>query len=624
VSNSLLEEAVWLHRAGRRADAAKIYEAILRQSPRDFYALYFLGFSHFESGDFEHAAQLIGEAVRVNPQSPDALYNLGCALQRLQRHDHAVAAFDGALAIRPDYVEALVNRGAALVALTKYEPAAASIDRALQLSPDDVEALANRAALWFEIRHYNRAAEDFAKVLERAPDFPCARGNLALARAYCCDWRLAQQDREQITAALRAGKPAIPPHAAVLLLDHPGDQLLSARQWAASQSSAASPVQARRSTGGHPRLRIGYVSADFHQHATAMLIVGVLEQHDRERFEIFAISFGPDDGSALRKRIVAGCDHFFDVSSATDQEIAQRMAELEIDIAVDLKGFTLHCRPGIFARRPAPIQVNYLGHPGTTGAEYIDYILADRTVIPPDHEQYYSERVVVVPGCYQANDARRAIGKVPSRGDAGLPDRGFVFCCFNNGCKITKEVFAVWMRLLHAVEGSVLWLLAGNDDATSNLRRAARLAGIDDNRLVFAPHLEPESHLARHALADLFLDTWPCCAHTAASDALWAGLPLLTIEGPTFAGRVAASALQAVGVPELVTHSPHEYEKCALELARSPEVVARLKGRVGRRCSTHPLFDTAGFTQNLERAYLQMLNHHRVGARPTAFGYWPV
>lgn len=608
-----------MHRSGRRADAAKIYQSILRQNARDFHALYFLGFSHFESGDFERAAQLIGEAIRINPQSPDALYNLGCALQQLQRHDRAFAAFDQALALRPDYAEALINRGAALLALRKYEEALASFDRALQLRPDDIEAWANRAALWFEVRRYDRAAEDFAKFLELAPDFPYVRGNLALARAYCCDWRVAQDDREQITAALRAGKSPIPPHAAVLLLDDPGDQLLSARQWAASQSPVVRPVQPPRRDDGHRRLRVAYVSADFHLHATAMLLVGVLEQHDRDQFEIFGISSGPDDGSALRKRVTAACDRFFELSAANDQDIAQRIAGLKIDIAVDLKGFTQHSRPGIFACRPAPILVNYLGHPGTMGAEYIDYILADRTVIPPDHEQYYSEKVVVLPGCYQANDARRAIGQEPSRAEAGLPGQSFVFCCFNNTCKVTQDIFAVWMRLLHAVEGSALWLLAGNDAAMVNLRRAVVSAGIDENRLIFAPHVEPESHLARHGLADLFLDTSPCSAHTAASDALWAGLPLVTIAGPTFAGRVAASALQAVGLPELVTHSLDEYEKVALELAKSPDALERLKARLGRQCTTHPLFDTAGFTRNLERAYLQMRDYYRAGTPPTAF-----
>jgi predicted O-linked N-acetylglucosamine transferase (SPINDLY family) len=253
------------------------------------------------------------------------------------------------------------------------------------------------------------------------------------------------------------------------------------------------------------------------------------------------------------------------------------------------------------------------------GADHIDYILADRTVIPPEHEQHYSEKVVVLPRCYQANDSKRPMGEPPSCADAGLPEHVFVFCCFNNPCKITPEIFAVWMRLLHAVEGSVLWLLTGNAAATSNLGRAAREAGIDDHRLIFAPHVEPERHLARHALADLFLDTSPCSAHTAASDALWAGLPLVTIAGSTFAGRVAASALQFVGLPELVSHSRDEYEKMALELARSPEALARLKALLGRQCSTHPLFDTAGFTKDLERAYRQMREYHRAGAPPTAF-----
>jgi predicted O-linked N-acetylglucosamine transferase (SPINDLY family) len=417
---------------------------------------------------------------------------------------------------------------------------------------------------------------------------------------------------------LRANRPAISPHASVLLLDDPQDQLLCARTWAANQVPSRPGLA--RGAYNHDRLRVAYVSADFHQHATAMLLAGVLEEHDRERFEIIGVSFGPDDSSALRKRVIAACDRFVDLGSASDQEIAQRLLEFETDIAVDLKGYTQGSRPGIFACRPAPIQINYLGHPGTMGAEYIDYILADEIVIPREQQRYFAEQVVYLPGCYQANDSKRPIAQTTlNRADAGLPENAFVFCCFNNSCKITREIFGAWMRLLSDIESSVLWLLAGNDTAVHNLRIAAEAAGISPQRLVFAPRASPGEHLARHRLADLFVDTLPCSAHTAASDALWAGLPLITVAGTTFAGRVAASLLTALGLPQLITHSLADYEAVALSLAREPEKLATIRRTVGERRNTSTLFDTQRITRSLERAYLMMWERCRQNLLPQGF-----
>ena len=619
MSEALLEQAVQLHRAGRRDEAARLYSALLQQDPRHFYALYFLGFAYFESGEFERAAELMAQAVKINPRSPDAFYNLGCSYLQLQRHQQAVLCFDAALGLKPDYDAAWTNRGVALLSLRRQSDALASFDRAIQLNPRDPEAFSNRGTAWFELQRYDRAAEDYARVAELAPDFPHARGNLALARSYCCDWRFAERDRAEITAAIRAGRPAISPHASVLLLDSAEDQLLCARNWTSTHGPAAHAPPAPGAYD-HSKIRVAYVSGDFHQHATAMLLVGVLEEHDRERFEISGVSFGADDSSALRRRVAAACDRFLDVQAASDHEIAQKLLDLQIDIAVDLKGFTQGSRPGIFARRAAPIQINYLGHPGTMGAEYIDYILADEIVIPPEMQRHYTEQVVYLPGSYQATDRHRLIPEErPTRAEAGLPEHAFVFCCFNNSCKITRENFHVWMRLLRSIEGSVLWLLAGNETAVQNLKGATEAAGVEADRLIFAPRTAPDSHLARHALADLFLDTLPCSAHTAASDALWAGLPLLTVAGTTFAGRVAASLLNALGVPELVTASLAEYEALALSLARKPQELAAIRAAVAERRRTSALFNTARFTRNLERAYLMMWERQRQKLDTRAF-----
>ncbi len=625
MNDALLASAVRQHQAGNLAEAARLYSAVLQGAPRNFQALYLLGFIQFQQGRFEDAQRIIGEAVRINPHSPDAFYNRGCALQHLQRHEEALAAFDRALALKPDYGDALTNRGAALLALKHHREAIASFDRALALTPRDAEALSNRATALFEIRCYEESAAAYERLIATASGFPYATGNLALARAYCCEWRGFAQDRARITAELHAGKPAISPHGSTLILDDAEDQLRSARRWVADRCLPAPSPLWRGEIYRHDKIRVAYLSADFHAHATAFLIAGVFEHHDRSRFETIAISFGPDDGSEMRARLRRGCDRFIDVRTKSDSEIAVMVRQLEVDIALDLKGFTQDSRPGIFAHRPAPAQVNYLAHPGTMGADYMDYIFADKTVIPPGQERFYSEKLVYLPDSYQANDSRRRVAeRTPSRAEAGLPDAGFVFACFNNSYKITPPVFDVWMRLLRAIDGSVLWLLQDNDAATANLKREAEGRGVEAQRLVFAPRLNVEAHLARQRLADLFLDTLPCTAHTTASDALWVGLPVLTVLGTTFAGRVAASLLNAVGLPEMVTSSLAAYEALALSHARDASALARVRAKLEENRNTHALFDTARFTRNLEAAFEAIWSRTQRAEPPASLTVAPV
>jgi len=619
VNETALANAVRQHQAGNLAEAARLYCALLRADPRNFQALYFLGFLYIQEGRFDEAERLIGQAIRINPNSPDAFYNRGCALQNLQRHDNALAAFDKALALKPDYDEALTNRGATLLALKRHAEALANFDRALALKPRDPEALSNRATACFEITRYAEAAADYAKLLAVAPDFPYGIGNLALARAYCCDWRFFAQERARISADIRLGKAVLPPHGATLLLDDPEDQLRCARRWTADRCPPAAVALWRGERYSHEKIRIAYISADFSAHATAFLLAGVFEQHDRNRFEITLVSLGPDDGSEMRVRLMRGCDRFVDTARKSDLDTATLLRNLEIDIAVDLKGFTQDARPGIFAHRPAPVQVNYLGHPGTMGADYIDYILADPIVIPPEQQTFFSEKVVYLPETYQANDSQRRISeRAPARKEAGLPQDGFVFCSFNNSFKITPAMFDVWMRLLQAVEGSVLWLLEDNATAVANLQREAEARGVDDSRLLFAARQSPENHLARQSLADLFLDTLPCNAHTTASDALWAGLPLITCIGSSFAGRVAASLLHAIGLPELIAPSLECYEAMALRFARDPAALAQVREKLAENRETHALFDTVRFTRNLEGAFTEMWERYQRG-EPAGF-----
>jgi predicted O-linked N-acetylglucosamine transferase (SPINDLY family) len=370
----------------------------------------------------------------------------------------------------------------------------------------------------------------------------------------------------------------------------------------------------------HDRIRIAYLSADLHDHATAHLMAGLFEMHDKSRFETTAVSFGPDDRSDLRRRLKNSFEHFLDVRADSDQAVAELVRQREIDIAVDLKGFSQNARPGIFARRAAPVQVNYLGYPGNLGADYFDYIIADETIIPDDRRQFYSEQVVWLPDSYQANDSQRQIAATtPTREQCGLPGTGFVFCCFNNTIKIMPEMFDIWMRLLTDVDGSVLWLIDGNATASANLRREAERRGVSAARLIFAPRVALAEHLARHRNADLFLDIVPCNAHTTASDALWAGVPVLTYLGGTFAGRVAASLLKAAGLPELVATSLEQYEAMALALARDPGRLASIKEKLARNRGTCPLFNTRRFTRHIEAAYVTMWEQSQRGQRPSGF-----
>jgi predicted O-linked N-acetylglucosamine transferase (SPINDLY family) len=407
--------------------------------------------------------------------------------------------------------------------------------------------------------------------------------------------------------------------------DSPHDQLLCSRTWARDKCPASPVPIWKGERYRHDRIRVAYLSADFRMHPMSYLIVGLFEHHDRGRFETIGISFGPDDRSEIRTRVKGAFEDFIDVRSKSDLEVARLMRELEVDIAVDLMGYTQYDRMGILALRPAPVQVSYIGFPGTMGADFIDYILADRFVIPEEHHACYTEKVVYLPDTYLANDSKRVIAdRTPARAEAGLPEQGFVFCSFNNNYKISPPVFDVWMRLLDKVEGSVLWLLESNAVAVRSLRQEAANRGIAPERLVFAPIVKVEEHLARHRLADLFLDTLPYNAHTTACDALWAGLPVVTCLGTTFVGRVAASLLNAIGLNELITRSLEEYEALALELATNRKRLAGIKSKLAQNRETYPLFDTDRFRRHIEAAYTTMWERSQRGQPPESFAVAPI
>jgi protein O-GlcNAc transferase len=437
----------------------------------------------------------------------------------------------------------------------RYDEALASLDAALAVELDDAETLYNRGNLLRKLRRYDEALRCYDRLATIAPGSPVLLGVTAEAAIHDCDWKRVAELTDRLCSDVVQRRVLVSPFTLLGYCSDPEVLLRCAQRHVQHTIPELPPPLSTGKIWSHTKPRIAYLSADFRNHAVGRLVAELFELHDRSRFEVVGISFGRDDQSSLRARISKAFDQFHDVKAKSDRGVAALMHALEIDIAVDLMGYTTHCRTGILAHRPAPIQVNYLGFPGTMGAPFMDYIIADPTVLPVDHQPFYMEKIVHLPDCYQVNDTNRQIaGVTPSKRDAGLPETGFVFCCFNNNYKITAPIFDIWMRLLHTVEGSVLWLLRDSAGIEANLRKEAAARGIDPARLVFAGRLPHDQHLARHRLADLLLDTLPYNAHTTASDALWAGLPFLTCCGTSFAGRVAASLLHAVGLSELVTH----------------------------------------------------------------------
>jgi protein O-GlcNAc transferase len=591
------------------------------------------------AGRADHAYALLnlGRALSVQDRAPEALecydaalailsgeFNGWCEramlLVELRRYREAQQSFEKALMLRPDASGAWSDLGAVLLQQRRYSDAVAACDRALALNNDDAKAWANRASAFRSLGRHEDAVLACEAALRSDPQCPNIQGQLVWHRLALCDWRDFTASVERIVGGVLAEKRATAPFDFLGVADRADQQLACARTYTRHDY----PPHARPLWQGerfqHRRIRLAYVSADFREHATAALLAGLLENHDRSRFEIFGVSIGPAESSPMASRVEAALEHFAHVGDRADAEIAALLRHHEIDIAVDLMGFTTFCRPGIFAMRPCPVQVNYLGFPATLGAPYLDYVIADRLVIPEGEQTCYAEKVVYLPDTYQVNDAKRRIAeRTPTRAEAGLPEGAFVFCCFNQSYKITPSMFDIWMRLLVEVPGSVLWLLEDYETASRNLRREAQSRGVAPERLVLAGRATPEEHLARHKLADLFLDTLPCNAHTTASDALWAGLPLITCRGTTFAGRVASSLLVAIGLPELIAGSREEYEARALELATRPALLAAIRAKLARNRATHPLFDTDRFRRHIEAAYGIMWQRYQRGEPPAAF-----
>jgi protein O-GlcNAc transferase len=566
----------------------------------------------------DEALAAYSQAIKFRSGYVDAINNAGIVLQELGRPSEAVALYRQILQSTPGHVDALNNMGTALLAAGSPDQALAAFQRALALKPDFPQAYYNLGNAWRELGNLEQAIGSYQHALRLRPDDTDAFSQLAYHRWRACDWDGYDTCQDKLIDMVRRGL-RVPPFYLLATSASSADQLNCARQW--TRSIAPPPREVFHHEVPAPgRIRLGYLSGDFQQHATAHLMAELFERHDRDRFEVIGYSYGRNDNSPMRARLDRAFDRFVDIAALSHRAAAERIRQDQIGILVELKGYTQQARPQIAAYRPAPVQVSYLGYPATMGADFIDYLIADRFVVPSTEQAFFSEQVVQLPGCYQVNDRKREIAvTAQSRTDCGLPTHGFVFCSFNNSYKILPVILDVWMRLLVAVPGSVLWLLEANPLIRHNLCAEAERRGVDPRRLVFAPIVPSADHLARHQNADLFLDTLPCNAHTTASDALWAGLPVLTCAGNTFAGRVAASLLTAVGLPELITTSLTDYERTALALARDPRRLTQLRATLQKNRDTSSLFDLPAMTRNIEAAYQRMWERWCAGQAPVAF-----
>ncbi len=609
-----------LRKSGRPRDALTHCDKALGLVADDPDALRHRAGALTDLARYEEALASYDRVLRLAPGDAEAWLGVAVACFALRRHDDARAAVDKALALKPHLPQAWFRLGNILSAQGSHYEALAAYDKSLALDPQLADAWRGRASVLTAQNRHPDAVVAYEKLLAMRPDAEYAQGLRLLARMQVCDWSDWNAECERVLAGIRQDGRAAHPSVLLAIPATASDQDRCARAYTSTHHPPASPPVWRGERYRRDKVNVAYISSAFRDRPGARLLAGLIERHDRARFATTAISLGPDDGSEMRTRLKGAFDRFINVDRQSDLETAKLLRELEIDIAVDLMGIARDSRPGILAWRPAPIQARWLGYPGTTGADYIDYIVADRFVVPADQRPSYCERVVTLPEPCRPDDRGAIAERTPTRHEAGLPERGFVFCAFNQAIRITPDVFDVWMRLLSTVDDSVLWLSAGHAAASANLRAEAERRGVYGERLVFAPRLAAhEDHLARHRLAGLFLDTLPCNAQSAATDALRAGLPVVTCMGETFAGRICGSMLHAAGLPELATDSLGEYEALALKLATEPTMLQGFAAKLAAGRDTCALFDIDRFRRHMEAAYATMRERHLRGEPPEDF-----
>lgn len=610
------KRGICLHDLKRYDEALACFKRAIAYAPQAVEPHYQRAATYFALGQYDAALESYIRTTEMKPDHAAAWLGRANALYLLDRPEEALDVYDKAIALNPRASRAHIGKGGVLFALHRFKDSVTSYDRALEMNPADPDALCARANVLVDMKRFAEAAAGFARVLAINPRFRMARGLKLHCDMHQCDWGNLQAEIDALGRDLDDGAPAAMPFNILAAPMTAGQQRLCAEIAVAQLPRVeAFALPARASAPG--KLRIGYVSAEFHEHPVMHLIAGMFEAHDRSKFELVGISHGPSPDDPVRARVSKAFDRFIDMRSQPGEKIAETIRAQNIDIAVDLTGHTANNRLGIFAWRPAPVQIHFLGYPGSIGAPFIDYLVADPVVIPERERIHYSEKIITLPDTYQVNTARPLEDlQTLTRKECGLPDEGFVFCCFNNAYKITPDVFDVWMRVLAKVPGSVLWLLEGYGDSIRNLKSEAVRRSIAPERLVFAPRTNRIGHLSRQKVADLFLDTFHYNAHTTASDALGLGLPLVTKPGETFAARVAASLLNAIGMPELIAANDKDYEALAVELALDPGKLAVVKQKLAENISTMPLFDTKRFARNIEDGYARAWNRYLSGLPP--------
>ena len=606
--HNLINEALQLHEKGKIQDAISLYLKILENQNNDPQLLYLLGTAYVQIGKIEQGIVKLKKSIFIKPENVFAHSNLGNALKDLKRYDEALASYNKAIKINPDYAFAHNNQGIVLQNLQRYDEALASYDKAIKINPDYFESYNNKGNVLKDLKRYDEALTCYEKVIKLNLDYDYIIGKVLNANMLLCKWNDFDSLIEKINNAIIKKSKVIEPFSLLGVLDNPAFLKLSSEHYSKDNFPKFSEIQRLARYSNHKKPRIGYFSADFHNHATLHLMMEVFKNHNKSDFDFYGFSFGPKVNDNWNKEVKKYFNNFEDVSKISDKEVAYLSRSLEIDIAIDLKGLTSNSRSGIFSYRAAPIQINYLGYPGTIGAEYMDYIIADEVIIPKENVNHYTEKVLYLPGSYQPNMKKKKISsKEFKRSDFGLPKDVFIYCCFNNNYKITPHIFDIWMNILKDVPNSVLWIFKTNETASKNLKKEAKVRGVDPDRIIFASYLPNDQHLKRLKLADLFLDTYPCNAHTTASDAVRMGIPVITLKGNSFASRVAASLLTCLDMKELITNNKKNYQELGIKLAINPEKYIKIKERLKDSASKSALFDSYKFTKNLENLYLQLL-----------------
>ena len=603
------------------SDAVNSYDLAIGLNPEAANAHFNKGLVLLTLNECPKALSCFQEAARLQPDSSSYAYQCGLAHQNLVQFTEAIQCFDAALRIEPSFADALNDKGYCLQQLRKNPLALTCFQQAVAVDPAHAAAWQNQGTLLLAAKEWAQALRCLEKAYALNSDSPYLLGVLLHTQMQVADWHNLDDRIRAMAGKVHRQHAVVPPFVSLTVSSDMALQSKASKIWVRDKFAAYLDIAPVQPYKDHARIRIGYFSADFQEHATAYLMAELFELHDKNQIEIFAYSFGPPQNDAMRQRLTHAFEHFHDVAHLTDSQLVALARSHEIDIALDLKGYTTESRADLFAMRVAPVQASYLGYPGNMGAPFIDYLIADPVVVPQDQLTHYSEKIVYLPGCYQPNDRKRKISDKPfTRQEAGLPEQGFVFCNFNNTYKITPTTLDSWVRILNKVPGSVLWLLADNALALQNLKDEAAFRGLDTNRLIFAPRIPLDVHLARHCLADLFLDTFPYNAHTTASDALWAGLPVLTCMGKTFANRVAGSVVSAMGMPELICDSETDMERRAVSLALNVRVLTDIKTKLKQQRSACALFDTPQYVTHLESAFKQMHNQNQADVVPAHFG----